>query len=53
MSGNLQILMQLAQVYKQINAPVGQLGLDSLKVSTKAIESNDANDATYTTWRTS
>jgi hypothetical protein len=47
-SSNLQILTQLAQVYKQINAPIGQLGLDSLKVSTKAIESNDANDATYT-----
>ncbi len=43
-----QILTQLAQVYKQINAPVGQLGLDSLKVSTTAIESNAAGDTTYT-----
>jgi hypothetical protein len=42
------ILTQLAQVYQQINAPVGQLGLDSLKVSTKAIESNDTGDTTYT-----
>lgn len=43
-----QILTQLAQVYKQINAPVGQLGLDSLQVSTTAIESNVAGDTTYT-----
>ncbi len=43
-----QIITQLAQVYKQINAPVGQLGLDSLKVSTKAIKSNVAGDTTYT-----
>ena len=43
-----QIITQLAQVYKQINAPVGQLGLDSLKVSTKAIKSNDPGDTTYT-----
>ena len=40
--------MQLAQVYKQINAPVGQLGLASLDISTRALASNDANDATYT-----
>lgn len=39
----------LANAYKQINAPVAQFGLDSLKVSTKALESNDASDNTYTT----
>jgi hypothetical protein len=43
-----QILTSLAQVYKQINAPVGQLGLDSLQVSTTAIKSNVAGDTTYT-----
>jgi hypothetical protein len=43
-----QVLTQLAQVYKKINAPVGELGLSSLRVSTKALESNDANDSTYT-----
>ncbi len=42
-------LLQLAQVYKQINAPVGQLGLASLQVSTKALESGSASDdSTYT-----
>jgi hypothetical protein len=35
-------------VYKQINAPVGQLGLASLKVSTRALESgNTSNDVFY------
>ncbi|HEY6410503.1 MAG TPA: hypothetical protein VIY29_23890, partial [Ktedonobacteraceae bacterium] len=43
-----QTLTTLAQVYKEINAPVGQLGLDSLRVSTKALESSDAGDSTYT-----
>jgi hypothetical protein len=38
----------LAQVLKQINAPVGPLGLASLRASTVAIESNDPSDATYT-----
>jgi hypothetical protein len=42
------ITMQLAQVYKQINAPVGELGLASIQISTRALEGNDANDATYT-----
>jgi hypothetical protein len=35
------LTMQMAQVYKQINAPVGQLGLASLDISTRALESND------------
>jgi hypothetical protein len=39
---------QLATVYKEINAPVGQLSLDSIKISTKAIKSNDPGDTTYT-----
>src|SRR5262245_29884299 len=39
---------QLADVYKQINAPVGQLGLASLLASTRALKSDDPNDATYT-----
>ena len=56
---NLDLLVQLGQVYKQINAPFGQLGIDSLKVSTMALSSNSPNDATYTNlentiagWRT-
>ena len=43
------ILRPLAQIYKQINAPVGQLGLDSLVISTMALKSGDAtDDSTYT-----
>ena len=39
----------LAQMYKRINAPVGELGLASLNVSTKALESGNATgDSTYT-----
>lgn len=56
---NLNLLVQLGQVYKQINAPFGQVGIDSLKVSTMALSSNSPNDATYTnlentiaSWRT-
>jgi hypothetical protein len=44
---NLDLLVQLGQVYKQINAPFGQVGIDSLKVSTMALSSNSPNDATY------
>jgi len=39
--------IRLAEVYKQVNAPVGQLGLASLEVSTRALASNDWHDATY------
>ena len=41
-------LLRLAQVYTQINAPVGEFGLESLKVSTTALASTSANDRTYT-----
>jgi hypothetical protein len=37
----------LAQMYKQIDACVGQLGLASLMASTKALESNTPHDNTY------
>jgi hypothetical protein len=37
----------LAKAYKQINAPLGQFGVDSLKVSDKALRSNDPSDTTY------
>jgi hypothetical protein len=44
-SGNF---VALAQVLKQINAPVGPLGLASLHASTVAMESGDTNnDSTY------
>jgi hypothetical protein len=41
-------LLLLAQIFKQINAPVGSLGLETLAISTKALESTTANDQTYT-----
>ena len=45
--GHKRTLPDLANVYKQINAPFGQLALDSLKISTAALASNTANDAVY------
>jgi hypothetical protein len=43
-----QALKKFANIYKQINAPFGQLGIDSLKVSTAALASGDsANDDIY------
>jgi hypothetical protein len=33
--------VELARAYKRINAPVGELGLASLKISTKALASDD------------
>ncbi|HKV83279.1 MAG TPA: hypothetical protein VJN88_01900 [Ktedonobacterales bacterium] len=44
-----ETLLHLAQTYKQIDAAVGQLGLASLVISTRALESSSAGDATYTT----
>jgi hypothetical protein len=41
-------LLQLGQIYKQINAPFGELAEDTLTVSTFALESNSPGDATYT-----
>jgi hypothetical protein len=46
--GHTHTLSELASVYKQVNAPFGQLGMDSLKVSTAALASDSANDSTYT-----
>lgn len=37
----------LAQAFKEINAPVGPLGLASLQASTAGLESNDPGDSTY------
>jgi hypothetical protein len=40
---------RLARAFKQINAPVGELGLKTLAVATKAINGDDAG---YASWRT-
>jgi hypothetical protein len=47
MSGEDRGINQLAFAYKQINAPVGQLSLDSIKFATKAALSNSTGDQTY------
>ncbi|HXN01015.1 MAG TPA: hypothetical protein VN973_03900 [Candidatus Dormibacteraeota bacterium] len=44
--GNRDIFVQLAKAYKQINAPVGQLGLLTLARSTQALQGNAATYAT-------
>ena len=42
-------LTRLAQVYKQLDACVGQFGLKTLSISTKALESgSSSDDSTYT-----
>jgi hypothetical protein len=46
--GETNNFLQIALAYKQINAPLGQLSMDSLKISTNAIKSNSAGDETYT-----
>jgi hypothetical protein len=45
---NPDFYIRFAQAYKQINAPFGELGLTTLKVSTTALASNVPNDAIYT-----
>ena len=47
--GHTHTLSQFAALYKQINAPFGQLGVDTLKISTAALASGDGNDSVYTT----
>jgi hypothetical protein len=39
--------IQLAQLYKQLNAPVGAFGLATLQLSTQALESNSPGDSAY------
>jgi hypothetical protein len=40
-------LLQLGQIYKQINAPFGELAESTLTVSTFALQSNSNGDTTY------
>ncbi|HEY6875328.1 MAG TPA: hypothetical protein VI384_03110 [Candidatus Dormibacteraeota bacterium] len=47
MTGTRQDLDRLAALYKQINAPVGQLGLDSAAFATQAMLSSSAGDQQY------
>jgi hypothetical protein len=42
-------VLQLGQVYEQLNASFGQFDMNTLTASTRALKSNDAGDTTYTT----
>jgi hypothetical protein len=43
-----ETLLRLGRIYKQINAPVGQLGLQTLRISTRALQSGTAaEDGAY------
>jgi hypothetical protein len=44
---NHTVLLQLGQAYKQINAPFGDLGKNTLKISTVALKSSSRNDFVY------
>ena len=44
---NHETLIRLGQAFSQVNAPVGQFGLDTLKISTTALASSSAGDSTY------
>jgi hypothetical protein len=46
-SGDSATVLRLARAYTQLNAPVGQFGLDTLKISTTALASTSAGDGTY------
>jgi hypothetical protein len=48
MLSNYPTLDTLSRVYTQIEAPVGEFGLATLKASTRALASNSPGDATYT-----
>jgi hypothetical protein len=41
-------LAQLGQVYTQLEAAVGEFGLDTLTASTRALASHSGTDSTYT-----
>ncbi|HXO08061.1 MAG TPA: hypothetical protein VN880_08515 [Solirubrobacteraceae bacterium] len=40
----------LSNAYKQLNAPFGEFGRDSLQVSTRAVSTSSSGDATYQAW---
>ncbi len=44
---NQALAVKPGELYKQLNAPVGAFGLDTLKVSAKALASHSGNDSAY------
>jgi hypothetical protein len=45
--GDADAYVKLSQVFEQINAPVGQFGLATLKLSTATLESTSTGDAVF------
>jgi hypothetical protein len=46
-TSNTQLVTELGQLYKQLDAPAGRFGLDTLQASTEALASTSPGDATY------
>jgi hypothetical protein len=47
MRADTGLLLRLGEVYSQINAAVGEFGLNTLSASTRALTSDSAKDSTY------
>jgi hypothetical protein len=47
MRADTGLLIRLGEVYSQVNAAVGEFGLNTLSASTQALASDSAHDATY------
>jgi hypothetical protein len=48
MRADAKLLLRLGDVYTQINAAVGEFGLNTLSASTRALASDSAGDSAYT-----
>jgi hypothetical protein len=46
-AADTELITDLGQLYKQLDAPVGEFGLDTLTASTTALASTSPGDATY------
>ncbi len=49
-AANRETYVQLATLYKQLTAPLGEFGMTSLDVATKAIASQSPDDAAFVAW---
>ncbi|MGO9955279.1 MAG: hypothetical protein ACLP50_04775 [Solirubrobacteraceae bacterium] len=45
--GDRELLIRLGNIYKQLDAPFGEFGLDTLSADTAALASDSGGDATY------
>ncbi len=48
LTAHRETILRLGAMYKQVNAPFGQFGMDTLQASTRALASNTSGDTTYT-----